>query len=147
MRGYFEDFDFNDVDQYLKTSDSNILISIKKAAFNPEHPLQLEAKRILFKEKRFKAIPIPIEVDLNELEKNSDIPEEQIFFEESDAFLSEEDLSFPVAKELFSIKPVEAFSEILTSIPSTSRNWVYVDQERQSSFIERMETLTKAKKG
>lgn len=147
MRGYFEDFDFNNVDQFLKTSDSNILISMKKAAFDAEHPLQQEAKRILFKEKRFKAIPIPIEIDLKELEKNSDIPQEQIFFEESDAFLSDEDLSFPVAKELFSIKPVEAFSEILTSIPSTSRNWVYVDQGRQGAFIERMETLTKAKKG
>jgi HD superfamily phosphohydrolase len=143
MKGYFEEFDFNNVDKYLKTSDSNILLSMKNAAFDEEHPLQSEARRVLFKGKRFKAIPIPIEVDLSEFKKSCDFPSDHVFFEESEAFLSENDLSFPVAKELFSIKPVEAFSEILNSIPATSRNWVFAHQDVYEKVIQKVQAMVK----
>ena len=86
-------------------------------------------------------------VDLTEFKKSCNLPNERIFFEESEAFLSENDLSFPVAKELFSIKPAEAFSEILNSIPTTTRNWVFVNQYIYEEVSQRVRDLTKTKKG
>lgn len=143
MKGYYKDFDFNRIDQYLKISDSDILIAMKKVAFEEGHPLQEEAKRVLFKAKRFKAIPIPFATDIKELKKNKEFLSECVYFEKSEAFLLEKDLSFPVAKELFSIKPAEAFSEILTAVPATSRNWVFSHQDHYESITHKVRAFTK----
>jgi len=148
MKEYFKDFDFDDVDQFLKISDADILCDMKKISFSKEHPQSLEARRVLFKEKRFKAIAVSEHVDFEQLQANIEekgIDTDKIYFEVTKPFLSEKDLSFPVAKELFSVKPVEAFSEILSSIPSTSRNWIFVDPNFQSEVISIVESMSQEK--
>lgn len=131
----------NSVDEFLSISDTDVISGLNKAAKNPSLPGHEDAKCIIFRQHRFRAIALPEGIEEKHLKnfkakhqlKDSDIEWE--FAKDSTPFR----LSFPVSKKHVIIQKAKECSELLFRVPSKPSNWIYISPEHDLELIHFLE--------
>lgn len=121
MRKYFKGKKIlEDINKYVNTSDVNIIADLNISDDE-------DAKKIIFRTNRFKAIPISskiLEKDLELIKSKNNISDLDMEWDIEDRFL-EKDLSFPILKHL-SIKKAKEVSSLLSLNLEVLNNWVFI---------------------
>jgi HD superfamily phosphohydrolase len=136
---YANDKNFLNVDNYLHTSDVDVLSAISIAAKDKTHPAHYDAKCVFYRSGRFKAIDLPDNIKekkLLDFKNKHHIEDDKIEWEFQIKNNIQEDLSFPVARRHLIIKNAKECSPILSSCPSFKKNWLYLSPEFELLFLE-----------
>lgn len=135
---------FKNLNTFLDLDDSTVMHKIKKATKDLSHPANLDAQRLINREKRFRAISIPSDVDIDKLKqelKMLGIDKENIGFEINNSFMPDAGLNFPVAKHHLSIKKAKEVSLLLANVPSSLSNWLFVPHEFEIPVLDLIERI------
>lgn len=138
---YSDLFSDNDLDALLNYTDATITNDINIAANDPHHKGHIDAKKIIYRKDRFKAIPLCdtiSEKDLLKFKNKNDIADDKIAWEIS---IGKEkvNLSFPVVKHHLKVYPAKDCSSLLSSVPSSLYDWVYISPEYEMLFLQYLE--------
>lgn len=141
MKANYAKDSFQSVDDYISVSDTDVISALNKAAKNPKLPGHADAKSLIFRLHRFRAIALPESITKEDLEKykadnrlqDADIEWE---FHKSDPTL---DLSFPVSRRHVVVQKARDCSSLLLKVPSKKSNWVYISPEHDFDLIEYLE--------
>jgi uncharacterized protein len=147
MRANYSSKMFQTLDDFLTMSDTDVISSLNKAARDPALPGHDDARCIIYRKHRFRAISLPeamTEWDLNEFKIQEKIPDKDIDWEFHKVQPPQARLSFPVSKRHVIIQKASDCSELLLKVPSKKSNWVYVSPERDRSLIEFLENWVPA---
>lgn len=131
------------VEEFLALSDTDVISHLNKAAKDPLLPGHDDAKRVIFRQHRFRATPLPDAVTEKDLQKFVDkekVPKKEIAWEFSQERAPAENLSFPVCKRHVVIRKASECSCLLTTAFSKKANWVYISPEydlQLANFLEK----------
>jgi uncharacterized protein len=129
---------FENIEKFLSLSDIEVIADMKKAAHNKEYLGHEDAKRIIFRKERFKALLIPLEIsdeDLQIIKNNYKLTDETMYWEIQKPSYSKEALEFPVAKKHLSLEKATKLSDLLFSIPIRQNKWLYIIPELEGQVI------------
>ncbi len=128
-----------DINYFIHTNDADVIFLLSKASKDKNHPGHEDAKRIILRKERFKAIALPSEIKddtfLKEFKYKNHIEDDKIHWEFQKAH-KELDLSFPVARRHLTVQKAKNCSSLLRLIPSSSNNWLYISPEYELLFLE-----------
>lgn len=131
MRKYFKEKNIlNDIKKYINTCDVDIIANLNVAANKKDFLGHEDAKRIVFRGGRFKAIGICdkiLEKDLESIKNKHNISDFNMEWE-IDKKMEEMDLSFPILKH-FSVKKAKDSSILLSLKLEPLNNWVFIAPE------------------
>ena len=124
-----------------KTAVFNLM---KKAARNKKHVAHDDARKIIFRKERFKAILISSSITDDILQKIKDknkVSTDKIFWEIQKPTYSKQALEFPVAKEHLNLQKATDLSELLFRIPAKQNTWLYISPELESLILSEIDEL------
>lgn len=141
---YFKEA-LENVEEFLAISDTDIIQSLNRAAKDPKIAGHRDAKSVIFRQHRFRAISLPDTVTPKELKafkEEAKIPDGDLDWE----FQLKEDmppgrLSFPVSRRHVVIKKAKDCSELLFKALSKKSNWIYVSPEYDLRLVQYLEKL------
>lgn len=142
----FKSSDFEDLDRFLEVNDTDVICGLSKAAKDKDMPGHEEAKRIVYRKHRFKAMPIPYKIPEKELKRicqKIGIPSSAFAWEHQKPNLTEEALSFPVSRSHLSVESANECSELLSKIASIHSNWIYFSPDFEMPILQAIENLRK----
>jgi hypothetical protein len=141
MKANYANDPFHSVDDFISVSDTDVISALNKAAKNPKLPGHADAKSLIYRTHRFRAIALPDQLKKEDLEKykqNNGLKDTEIDWE----FYKGEgcpDLSFPVSRRHVVIKKARDCSDLLLKVPAKRSNWVYISPEHDFDLIEFLE--------
>lgn len=141
MQMIYSQKDFTDLNKFIYLNDTDVITKMTLASRDKEHPAHQEAKRIVFRKERFKAIPVSTEFspdDLGSLSKELGIPQEKIAWEKKHPMLSESALAFPVSRRHLMVEKADACSELLCQVKASQSGWIYFAPEFEMAILERL---------
>lgn len=130
---------FTSVDHFLFENDSSIIFALQSAALDPSHKGYEDARKIILRKNHFKAVSLPDFVKISDLEtfqKENAIPKNQIEWQIDQEEKKSIDLSFPVSKRYLVLEKAKDSSHLLSNIPPTTRNWVYISPEFELILLD-----------
>ncbi|MDE3055095.1 MAG: HD domain-containing protein [Verrucomicrobiota bacterium] len=142
MKAHFDKKALESVDLFLSVSDIDLIAALMKAARDPQLPGHRDARCIIFREHRFRALTIPpaiTEKDLAEFRKREKIPPSEIGWEFHTACPSLDRLSFPVSRRHVVIQKAHECSELLLKLPAKRSNWLYISPTYDVTFLHFLE--------
>lgn len=132
------------VDEFLSLSDTDIISALNKAANNPKLPGHFDAKCVIFRKHRFRAIALPQKISekhLIDFYQTNKIKEENIAWEFTEEISMEGRFCFPVSRRHFMTRKASECSDLLLKLPSRSQNWVYIAPEHDLELVHFLESL------
>lgn len=126
------------VDEFLSLSDTDVIIGLNRAAKDTSLPGHLDAKCIIYRQHRFRAIALPDTVTekiLKEFKEKNKLTDLEIDWEFHFVDTPPDRLSFPVSKRHVIIQKARDCSDLLLKVPSKKSNWVYISPERDLEFV------------
>jgi uncharacterized protein len=142
MKAYYTRAEFEDIDSYLRMTDSEILAAMNQASRDPQSRGYQDAKALFLRRHRFKAVELAEssqEASLNEFKKSLNIPDESMEWEFSERVREKMGLNFPVLRRSGAICHASSCSQI--TIPPGPAGWVYVSPELEKSLCAALEKL------
>lgn len=142
MNHFFTPSDFESVESFLKKNDSHVITAIAEAATDANHPGHNDAKRILQRKSRFKAISLSFDIPekaLKEIQEKQNIPSEFIDWEFKKSDPNKKAFSFPVSKRHVLIEKAEHCSDLLSSINARPTNWIYISPDYEIPLTNALE--------
>ncbi len=133
------------VEEFLSISDTDVISALNKAAKDPKLPGHADAKCVIFRQHRFRAIALPdslSEKDLAAFKAKNKLSDAEIDWEFHKAEPPLDRLSFPVSKRHVIIQKARDCSDLLLKVPSKKANWVYVSPERDLELVNFLESWT-----
>lgn len=143
MKANYSKKTLENVDEFLSISDTDVISALNKAAKDPKLPGHADAKCVIFRQHRFRAISLPesiSEKDLVSFKAKNKIGDDEIDWEFHKAEPPLDRLSFPVSKRHVIIQKARDCSDLLLKVPSKKSNWVYVSPERDLELINFLES-------
>lgn len=140
MAGYAKAL--SSVDEFLALSDTDVISALNKAAKDPKLPGHADARCVIFRKHRFRAIALPdhmAEKDLQQFKAFHKLGDSEIDWEFHKAELPPDRLSFPVSRRHFIIEKAKDCSDLLLKVPSRKENWVYISPERDLELVNFLE--------
>ncbi len=135
MKHYYQSEEIlNHSDRYLQVTDDEILVNIRSAKNDPQHPQHRHAIALFSKENRFKALPVSgkltLEV-LKDMQKQLNIPQSELSWrlKKKQFYGDKTALDFPVLMQKNLIQKAEKISQV--SIPLVAYNWIFVSPKYQ----------------
>lgn len=132
------------VDEFLSVSDPDIICSLNRAARDPKQKGHQDAKCVVFRQHRFRAIALPdllTEKDLLQFKKKSRIPDRDLNWEFFPTSLSlVNNLNFPVSRRHVMIQKARDCSDLLLKVPECKLNWIYISPEYDLSVVRFLES-------
>jgi HD superfamily phosphohydrolase len=138
---YSEKEILKDVSNFLSQNDATVINELNLAAKIKTHKGHEDAKKIIFRKDRFKAIALSDTItkkDLINFKTKNNIEDSQIEWE----FMKQKeklDLTFPVIKHHLAINKAKDASFLLSKIPASMSNWVYVTPEFEIPMLQFLE--------
>lgn len=130
------------VDDFLSISDTDVISALNKAAKDPKLPGHGDAKCVIFRQHRFRAIALPEgmeETDLKDFKAKQKLSDAEIDWEFHKIETPPDRLSFPVSRRHIIIQKARECSDLLLKVPSKKSNWVYISPERDLELIHFLE--------
>jgi len=147
MRANYSDKMLESIEDFLSLSDTDVISSLNKAAKDPSGPGHDDARCVIFRQHRFRAIALPDtmgEKDLLDFKLRENIPDADIGWEFHKLQPPPDRLSFPVARRHVIIRKARECSELLLKVPSKKSNWVYISPQRDLALIDFLESWSSA---
>lgn len=126
------------LDTYLSNSDTDVIASLNRAAKDPKLPGHADAKCIIFRQHRFRAIALPDtmkEKDLKSYKAKEKLKDFEIDWEFPIEDTCQESLSFPISRRHIVVQKACTCSELLKLIPAKKSNWVYISPEKDFDLV------------
>jgi HD superfamily phosphohydrolase len=133
------------VDNFIAVSDIDVIASLHASAKNPKLPGHLDAKCVIYRQHRFRAIALPdtmTEKAMKEFKAKAKLKDVDIDWEFQKADPPMDKLSFPVSKRHVIIQKARECSDLLLKVPSKKSNWVYISPEHDLELVNFLETWT-----
>lgn len=130
------------VEELLFLSDTDIISSLNKAAKDAKLAGHKDAKCIIFRSRRFRAIALPNHIQPNDLEnfkREKRLEDSEIHWEFPPFDPVQRRLCFPVSKRHFMIEKAHNCSELLLNIPQKKKNWVYIAPGKDLELVNFLE--------
>ena len=130
------------IDEFLSLSDTDIISSLNKAANDPKLPGHADAKCVIFRKHRFRAIALTdktTKMDLERFKEENQLEEAEISWEFNKNQLPVDRLTFPVSKRHFVIQKAKDCSDLLLKVPSKNENWVYIAPDHDLELVNFLE--------
>ncbi len=134
------------VDDFLSISDTDVISALNKAAKDPSLPGHRDARSVIFRQHRFRAIALPEEMgekDLKEFKAKKKLPDDVIDWEFHKQTMPSNRLSFPVSRRHMVIQKAKECSDLLLKVPTKKLNWVYISPEHDLDLINFLETWSR----
>lgn len=134
----------DNVDEFLSLSDTDVISALNKAAKNPKLAGHADAKCVIFRQHRFRAIALPdslSEEDMRRFKAKHKLTDAEIDWEFHKADLPPDRLSFPVSRRHFVIEKARDCSDLLLKVPSKKANWVYISPEKDLELVNFLENI------
>lgn len=134
---------WENVEQFLSMSDTEVVASLNKAAKDPSLIGHADAKCIFFRQHRFRAISLPeslTEKEIKEFQKKQGISDQEIGWEFHRIQPPPDRLSFPVSKRHVIIQKACECSDLLLKVPSKRSNWVYISPQYDLALVDFLES-------
>lgn len=142
MKAFFKEKPFKDVDSFLDVSDTDVISALNKAAKDKSLPGYVDARSVIFRQHRFRAIALPdavTEKDMEDFREKNKLSKTAIDWEFSQKEQRLDRLSFPVSKRHVVIQKARECSELLLKVPSKKTNWVYIAPEHDLALVNFLE--------
>lgn len=130
------------VDEFLSLSDTDVISALNKAAKDPTLQGASDAKCVIFRQHRFRAIALPdefTETDIIKFKTQHKLTDAEIDWEFHKADLPPNRLSFPVSRRHVVIQKARDCSDLLLKVPSKKSNWVYISPQRDLELVNFLE--------
>ncbi len=130
------------VDDFLSVSDTDVIAALNKAAKDPSLPGHLDARCIIFRQHRFRAISLPdamTEKDIIDFKAKEKIGDANVALEFHKVQPPPDRLSFPVSRRHIIIQKASECSDLLLKVPSKRSNWIYIAPEHDLQLIDFLE--------
>lgn len=130
------------VEEFLALSDTDVISALNKAAKDSKLPGHADAKCVIFRQHRFRAITLPpsvIEEDLKKFKEKRTLSDAEIHWEFHKEDLPLDRLCFPVSRRHVVIQKARDCSDLLLKVPSKKSNWVYISPERDLELVNFLE--------
>lgn len=144
MKASFSRKMLDSVDDFLSISDIDVIAALNKAAKDPSLPGHNDAKCVIFRKHRFRAIALGNEIsekDLKDFKAKSKLTDADIeweFYSPSKPF--PERFSFPVSRRHVIIQKASECSDLLMKTPKARSNWAYISPQHDLEFIQFLES-------
>ncbi len=132
------------VEEFLSLSDTDVISSLNKAAIAPKLAGHTDAKCVIFRQHRFRAIALADHVTIEDLKKfkqNNRLADTEIDWEFYPTEEVQDRLCFPVSRRHVVIQKARDCSDLLLNIPSKRSNWVYISPERDLELVNFLESV------
>lgn len=130
---------FENLENFLATSDTDVISSLNKAAKDPKMAGHVDAKCVIFRQHRFRAIALPDEMtekDLQAYKQKNKLKDADIDWEFHSKEEPIERLSFPVSRRHVLIQKACNCSDLLLKVPSKKSNWVYITPDCDYDLVQ-----------
>lgn len=131
------------IDDFLYLSDTDVISALNKAARDPKLAGHADAKCVIFRQHRFRAIALSDGVTVEDLKKfktKNKLSDAEIDWEFHQIDLPPDRLSFPVSRRHVMIQKARDCSDLLLKVPSKKSNWVYISPGRDLELINFLES-------
>lgn len=142
MKANYQPGKLETVDEFISVSDTDVISLLNKAAKDPSLPGHRDAKCIVFRQHRFRAIALPdkmTEKEIKQFKVNNKLKDDEIDWEFSSIEPPPNRLCFPVSRRHVMIQKAKDCSDLLVKIPSKKSNWAYISPDRDFDFIKFLE--------
>jgi len=130
------------VDDFLSLSDTDVISALNKAAKDPKLAGHADARCVIFRQHRFRAIALPdqiLEADLIKFKTQNKLTDSEIDWEFHKNEILGERFSFPVSRRHFVIQKARDCSDLLLKVPHKKANWVYISPEHDLELVNFLE--------
>jgi HD superfamily phosphohydrolase len=130
------------VDDYLAISDTDVISSLNKAAKDPKLPGHADAKCLIYRQHRYRALALPgtlMEKNLREFMAKAKLKDGDLEWEFRSAEPPMEQLNFPVARRHMTVQKARDASDLLLKVPSKKNNWAYIAPKWDLEFVNFLE--------
>jgi uncharacterized protein len=137
------------VEEFLALSDTDVISALNRAAKDPKLPGYLDARSLIFRQHRFRAIALPetmTEPVLKKFKEQHHLDDSEIDWEFSPPPPPSNRLSFPVSRRHVVIQKARDCSDLLLKVPHKKMNWVYISPKRDLELVNFLEDWNSSKK-
>lgn len=134
----------NTVEEFLSLSDTDVISALNKAAKDSKLPGHADAKCVIFRQHRFRAIALSdhiSEADMKKFKTSHKLTDAEIDWEFHKADQPLDRFSFPVSRRHLVIQKARDCSDLLLKVPSRKANWVYIAPEHDLALINFLERI------
>ena len=127
-----------DLESFLSVSDTDVISSLNKAAKDPKMAGHMDAKCVIFRQHRFRAIALPDEMTektLQEYKVTNKLKDSDIEWEFHVEELVNDRLTFPVSRKHVLIQKACDCSDLLIKVPTKKSNWVYISPDHDYEMV------------
>ncbi|MBI5273141.1 MAG: HD domain-containing protein [Chlamydiia bacterium] len=145
MLANFANQTLQNVDDFLSLSDTDVIAAINKAAKDPQLPGHLDARCVIFRQHRFRALALPDTMtakDLQVFKAQEKIADKDIDWEFHQQQPPPDRLSFPVSRRHVVIQKARECSDLLLKVSYKRSNWVYISPKYDLNLINFLENWT-----
>jgi len=138
MKAVFSPKMLEDIDVFLSNSDTDVIASLNKAARDPKAPGHMDAKCVIFRQHRFRALALPdsmTEKDLQSYKTKEKLKDFEMDWEFPTQQACQIGLNFPVSKRHIVLQTASSCSDLLKQIPTKKMNWVYISPEKDFDLM------------
>ncbi len=134
------------IKDFLQLNDAVVICELHKAASDPCHIGYEDARRIVYRKDRFRALSIPSSVtdrDLKDIQQKIKAPQGEFDWELKKNPFSDESLSFPVSRSHLMVEQAKDCSELLCKVAGTTQSWIYVSSNYEVDVTSALENYKK----
>ena len=127
-----------DLESFLSISDTDVISSLNKAAKDPKMAGHMDAKCVIFRQHRFRAIALPDEMtekDLLNYKAKNKLKDADIEWEFHTDEPPNDRLTFPVSRRHVLIQKACNCSDLLLKVPTKKSNWVYISPDHDYDMV------------
>ncbi|MBI3508623.1 MAG: HD domain-containing protein [Chlamydiia bacterium] len=141
MKASFSRKMLDSVDDFLATSDIDVIAALNKAAKDPTLPGHVDAKSVIFRKHRYRAISLPANItekEMKDFKAKNKLSDNDIEWEfaQPEPISIHERFSFPVSRRHVLIQKASECSELLLKTPTHRLNWVYISPQHDLSLVQ-----------
>jgi uncharacterized protein len=139
MRTIYTPKQMLDLDKFIYINDTDVIAKLSIAAQDSSHPGHEDARRIIVRKERFKAIPSPKEFqaeDFASMQEKLGIEGTHFSWESKAPALPEKALAFPVSRRHLMVEKANDCSELLCKVQAYQTGWLYFAPEHEMAILE-----------
>ena len=145
MKANYSKKTLQNVDEFLSITDTDVISALNKAAKDPKLPGHTDARCVIFRQHRFRAIALMDKVsekDLIEFKSKHKLSDAEIDWEFHVSDTPVNRLCFPVSRRHMVIQKARDCSDLLLKVPSKKSNWVYISPEHDLELVNYLESFS-----
>ncbi len=142
MKNVYPPKKWRTVEEFLRLNDAEVITELHVAAEDPKHIGHEDAKCIIYRKDRFRALPLSFmipEDELKSIQAKVKVPKGKMEWEIKKASPLQDSLSFPVSRSHLMVEKAKECSELLCKVTSSSQSWVYISSDYEVAVAQALD--------